>query len=232
MRKILLTFVTLFAVLCPKYIKAQAFFDTSDSPTFFSFSARLGFNTSNKTFPDGQFNLWNNNSWGTGLNVGALANLQFKEYLTLQPGIFFETRSGDYAYLTTYLNYLNKQDTHYEMGHLRGYYITVPVMGVVKFNLAERIKWMVEFGPYFQLALKQTGDNNIAVLYRLPQSTGYSTYKAEHSSMDVGFKMGTGIRVFDHYYVGVHYLAGITKTWKMPEGGRNKSWMFSIGYDF
>ena len=213
-------------------IKAQDFFDTSDAEKFFTFSGRIGFNTSNKTFPSGHFNLWNHNSWGTGFNIGALANLNFKEYLTLQPGIFFESRSGDFAYLTNYLNYYGREDTHYEMGHLRGYYFTIPVMGVVKFNLAEKIKWMVEFGPYLQFSLKQTGLKNVNVLYREPQNSNYSAYIAEHNNVDFGFKMGTGLRVFNHYYIGVHYLAGVCNAWKKPAGGKNKSWEFCIGYDF
>ena len=166
------------------------------------------------------------------MNIGALVNLNFKEYLTLQPGIFFESRSGDYSYLTSYLNYLGKEDNHYELGHIRGYYITIPVMGVVKFNLAETIKWSVEFGPYFQVGLKQTGVNNVTVLYRLPQSNAYSKYTAKHSSVDVGLKMGTGLRFYEHYYVGVHYLAGLCNAWSQPSGGKNKSWAFTVGYDF
>ena len=224
----LLTVITLFST----QVKAQDFFDTSDAPKFFTLSGRIGFNTSNRTFPSGHYNLWNHNSWGTGFNVGVLANLNFKEYLTLQPGLFFESRSGDYAYLTSYLDYASRDQTHYEMGHLRAYYFTIPVMGVVKFNLAERIKWMVEFGPYFQICLKETGQNDVIVLYRQPQSNSYSQYIAEHRDFDVGFKLGTGLRFFDHYYVGVHYLAGACNAWKNPAGGRNKSWEFSIGYDF
>lgn len=213
-------------------VKAQAFFDTSDSSTLFSFGARVGFNTSNKTFPGSHYSLWNHNSWGTGFNIGILANLHFKEYLSLQPGIFFESRSGDFAYLTKYLNFANREDSYYSMGHIRGYYITIPVMGVVKFNLAENIKWLAELGPYFQIAMKQTGTNDIHVLYRLPENNFYSEYKAKTNSVDVGLKIGTGLRFFNHYYVGVHYLAGFCNAWKDPSGGKNKSWEFSIGYDF
>ena len=232
MKKIIIITILSFLLGFNVSLKAQEFFDTEDAPQFFSLSARIGFNTSNKTFPAGHFNLWNHNSWGTGLNIGALANLNFKEYLSLQPGIFFESRSGDYSYLTNYLNYLNEQDTHYEMGHIRGYYITVPVMAIVKFNLAENIKWMVELGPYLQLALKQTGVNNVNVLYRLPQSNTYSSYKANHRSFDAGLKIGTGLRLYEHYYVGVHYMAGLCHAWSLPQGGKNKSWVFSVGYVF
>lgn len=232
MKKILFCLISLFAFWNSGQSYAQPFFDTSDAPVFFSLSGRIGFNTSNRTFPSGHYNLWNHNSWGTGFNIGALANLNFKEFLSLQPGIFFESRSGDYAYLTDYLDYSGKDQSHYEMGHLRAYYFTIPVMGVVKFNLAENIKLMGEFGPYFQVCLKETGQNNIAVLYREPQNNKYSLYIASHRAFDIGLKMGTGLRFYDHYYVGVHYLAGMCNVWRKPAGGKNKSWQFSIGYDF
>lgn len=231
MKKIIISFLFIFSLLGPIASKAQTFFDTSDAPTFFSLSGRLGFNTSNMTFPSGHFNLYNKNSWGTGFNLGVLANLHFKEYLTLQPSLFFNSRSGDYTYLTEYLNMFGDDDTHYEMGHHRGYYLTIPVMGVVKFNIAEKINWLVELGPYLQFSLKQTGINNVSVLYRLPQSNTYSEYVAKYNSFDFGFKMGTGLRFYDHYYIGVHYLAGACNAWKLPSGGKNKSWEFSIGYD-
>lgn len=232
MRKILLIITGIFSLISSSQIKSQEFFDTSDAEKFFTFSARLGFNTSNKTFPSRTFNKWNHNSWGTGLNVGVLANLNFKEYITIQPGLFVESRSGDYSYLTEYINYVGQVDTHYEMGHIRGYYLTVPVMGIFKFNLSEHIKYSLEFGPYFQLGLRQTGVKNVNVIYRLPGSNTYSQYIATHNNIDAGIKLGSGLQFYNHYYIGFHYLIGLCDAWKDPEGGRNKSWVFTLGYDF
>ena len=211
---------------------AQEFFSTADAPKFFTFGARIGFNTSNKTFPNGAFNLWNNNSWGTGFNIGAVAGLNFKDYLTIQPGIFFESRSGNFSYFTEYVDFLGQDRTHYVMGHRRAYYFTIPVLGVVKFNLAENIRWFVEFGPYLQFKLKETGQSDIVVLTRSPFDTEYTQYLATSKSFDFGFKMGTALNFYEHYYIGVHYLAGCCKAWSLPSGGKNKSWEFSIGYNF
>ena len=232
MKKILLSFLFICALFGSSAIKAQEFFDSSDATKFFTFSGRVGFNTSNQTFPSTPYLLWNHNSWGTGFNVGALANLNFKEYLTLQPGIFYESRSGNYSYLSEYIDYNNNLQTHYQLGHIRGYYITVPIMGVVKFNIADNIKWMVEFGPYLQFSLKQKGQDDISVIYRMPQSEHFVEALAKRHSFDFGFKMGTGLRFYDHYYIGVHYLAGVCNVWNVPSGGKNKSWEFSLGYDF
>lgn len=204
----------------------------SDAPSFFSLGVRAGFNTSNRTFPSEAYSLWTNNSWGTGVNLGVVANLNFKEFLSVQPGIFYESRSGNYAYLTQYIDNSNKANTYYEMGHWRGYFFTIPVMVVGKLNLAENIKCLLELGPYFQFKIGSTGLNNINVLYRLPQSNDYDSYVATPSSFDIGLKLGTGLKFFSHYYIGVHYMAGFSNTWKNPAGGKNKSWQFSLGYDF
>lgn len=212
-------------------LNAQEFFDTSRPSNLFNLSVRVGFNTSNRTFPSGAYNAWNHNSWGLGFNMGVVADINIKDYLSIQPGLFYESRSGDFAYLTNYLDIANQTQTHYELGHLRAYYLTVPIMMVFKLNLSSKIKWLIDLGPYYQLKLKETGNYDISVLYRLPESTTYGEYKAENKNYDVGLKIGSGLQFLRHYYIGVHYLAGFMDAWKLPAGGRNKSWEFTIGYE-
>lgn len=236
MKKILISLMIIIGVLGIADMKAQPFFDTSDPDKFVTFGARLGFNTSNRTFPKGNYYNYMMSSWGIGFNAGVVANLNFKEYLTLQPGFFYESRSGNLVNIVDYYKDLNTsypiEATHYEVNHLRAYYFTIPVMGIAKFNLSENIKWSVEFGPYIQFSLKQTGQNNVQMLSPGYQNLGYTQYVAQHHGFDVGLKMGTGLKFYQHYYVGVHYLAGLTNAWKLPSGGKNKSWEFTIGYDF
>ena len=232
MKRLALSIVALAALLIGTPVKAQEFFDTSNAEKFFTFGARLGFNTSNRTFPAGNYTNYMFPSWGIGFNAGVIANINFKEYLTIQPGFFYESRSSDLINIADYLDNEGGKQTYYEKDHLRAYYFTIPIMGIVKFNIADHIKWMVEFGPYFQICLKQTGQNNVMMLYRPSQSDFYAPYVAQHRGVDLGLKMGTGLHFYDHYYVGVHYLAGLCNVWKLPTGGRNKSWMFTVGYDF
>lgn len=219
---------------------AQEFFDTSVAEKTFSIGGRIGFNTSNRTFPKGNYTNEVLTTWGTGFNVGAVANINFREYLTLQPGFFFESRSGKAIENVQY--YMQNEDndnyylnTRFNVSNRRCYYFTIPVMGIVKFNLAENVKWNVEFGPYIQICLKDnSGENGMKLYEYIPEeyATFQIEYPAQARNLDVGFKMGTGLTLFDHYYVGVHYLAGVCKAWKVPDGGRNKSWMFTVGYDF
>lgn len=237
MKKIIFCIISLLT-LGMSSAKAQEFFDTSMASQFFTFGARVGFNTSNRTFPQGNYFNEINTTWGTGFNAGVVANLNFREYLSIQPGIFFESRSNN-LFNAAYENEKgNPYIFLYEKDHMRSFYFTIPVMGIVNFNLADRIKWSVEFGPYFQFSLKQTGSQNDVHLLTYmpdpenPNQINLISYTGKHRSCDVGLKMGTGLQLYEHYYVGVHYLAGLCNAWKLPEGGRNKGWMFTVGYDF
>lgn len=231
MKHLIIPFLVALVFISPNNIAAQAFFDTSEPETFFSLSGRIGFNTSNRTVPTSNVSYYNHESWGTGFNIGALANLNFKEYLTLQPGLFYESRSGNYAYASEYQDIYNPLDVKYVLGHWRAYYFTVPVMGIVKFNLAPNIKISGEFGPYLQFQLKEAG-KGVEYFEYLPLEGQYIHYKAKQKKVDIGLKMGLGFQFYKHYYIGIHYLAGLSHAWNTPVGGKNKSWMFTAGYDF
>ena len=46
-----------------------------------------------------------------------------------------------------------------------------------------------------------------------------------------GLKFGTGIEYDNHYYLGIHYMAGFGDPWKYADvSGRNKAWTFTLGY--
>ena len=46
-------------------------------------------------------------------------------------------------------------------------------------------------------------------------------------------KFGSSLTILNHYTVGFDYLAGWLDAWKGDTlGGRNKGWVFYIGYDF
>ena len=225
-----LTAIVLMSVLLIPALRSEELIDKSDPARFFTLGARLGFNTSNRTFPNTPTTIYNTDNWGTGFDIGLVANLNIKEYLSIQPGFFFESRSGNHAYLYWYYDFFSEYQQYWEMGHSRNFNFTIPVMAVMKFNVMSKIKTSLELGPYFQFSLKDTGED-ILVPYQLPQSTEFSTYYAERSKFDIGIKMGAGVQIRGHYYLGVHYLAGMCNTWKNPKGGHNKGWMFTIGYD-
>lgn len=212
------------------------FFDTGAASQLFTVGARVGVSTSNVSLNKNVFDVWNKNSWGTGFTAGAVADINFKNYLSIQPGVFFESRSGDYAYLCNFIpsGGGNAQNTFTQVGHLRSYNLTIPVLAAVHFNVSEKVRWNVELGPYFQIFLKHKNDNN-CIFPRAFDASGSSLFEPmNQSKADFGFKMGTSLDIYTHYTIGVHYLAGCLNAWKPGQylGGCNKEWTFTIGYNF
>ncbi len=209
------------------------FFSTEPAEQLFNFGVRLGVNASNRTFPKETFSAWNVNSWGSGFNAGVVVNLNMREYISIQPGIFFESRSGNYSYSENYVNNKNESDYFTQLGRLRTYNLIIPVMASFRFNIADNLQWLVEAGPYAQLKLHASDSNKIQVI---DQPTPTSPLKLEYAKSnfaDWGFKLGTGISFNQHYSFGIYYLAGCSKVWKSPlDGGLNKAWTFTLGYDF
>lgn len=212
---------------------ANDFFSTEDAGRLFNFGVRFGVNTSNRTVDKPVFNQWNKNSWGTGIDAGFVVDLNIKDYLSLQPGFFYNSRSGDYAYRFNYINQDDLETVVTQLGHCRAYYFTIPVMGVLHLNAGDNLRWNVEFGPYLQIKLHSKFDNQIDYPLPRPNLMGESLDNAGLKGVDFGFKMGTSLNIYRHYYVGVHYLAGCLNAWNPGAlGGRNKEWSFSVGYDF
>lgn len=230
MKKITASIALAAASILPA--SAVDFFSTADTEDIFDLGVRISVNTSNRTLSDSFASIWNHNSWGTGFDAGVICDINFKEFLSVQPGFFFESRSGAFAYQSTAINeavpYVKTQ-----VGNGREYLFTIPVVASLHFNIADNLRWNVDFGPYLQIKLKSTFDKKFA--YPETWYDGTLEYKSNvrTSKCDVGFKMGTGLDIYRHYYVGVHYLAGMLNPWNPGKlGGHNKEWMFTIGYNF
>ena len=231
MKKLLLSLAVCGATLSAS---AQDFFSTDDPETLFNLGVRVGINTSNRTLSNSIIgNIWNINSWGTGFDAGVVADINFKNYISVQPGFFYETRSGSFVYQGTRFDELGQSYKNTQVGKGREYLFTIPIVASVHFNVLDELRWNVDFGPYFQFKLRSTFDHG----FDYPEATwdGALTYTDDvrTSRCDVGLKMGTSLDIYRHYYVGVHYLAGLCHPWNPGKlGGHNKEWMFTIGYNF
>lgn len=227
MKKILLAASLILSV--SSVASAVEFVSTDKPDELFNLGVRVGINTSNRTINSPIGSTWNVNGWGTGFDAGVVADLNFRDFISVQPGFFFESRSGSFAYKSS----LGNDSELSQMGKGRAYFFTIPVMAVGHFNILEDLRWNVEFGPYFQFKLKSTFDKSFS--YPSAIYDGVLNYYSDvkTSKFDFGFKMGTSLDICNHYYVGVHYVAGMLRAWNYPAlGGRNKEWLFSIGYNF
>lgn len=214
-------------------VSAADFFSTDKPASVFNLGARVGLNTANRTVSDSSVDLWNRNSWGIGFDAGVVADINIKDFISIQPGFFFESRSGSFAYQSA--AYTDAGD-HYvltQLGKGREYFFTIPVLASFHFNITDDLRWDVECGPYLQLKLKSTFDHSFQ--YPWATNSGSIIYlnNVKTSKADFGLKIGTGLNILDDYYIGVHYLAGFLHPWNPGDlGGHNKAWMFTIGYNF
>lgn len=223
---------------------AADFFSTDTPEQLFNLGVRLGVNTSNRTVGEANMPGYNVQGWGTGFDIGVIADLNVRDYLSLQPGVFFESRSNTYTFINAVPTagipaneYLMTQ-----AGTFNSYALTIPVIGSMRFNITDDIRWNVDFGPYvsfmFGSKLKNKVNHNSINNGGIPAAGAEFRQKA--APVDFGFKLGTGLQVLKHYSVGVHYMAGATRAWKDVKtefgrysyGGRTKAWVFTLGYDF
>lgn len=224
----------LFFVALSTSLFGQEFFSTGPASRLFSIGARIGVNSSNRTFPAKAFNQWNVNSWGSGFDIGCVVDLNIRDFFSIQPGIFFETRKNTYAYAHDYYNRQGETKDFTQLGYDRSANITIPLLYSQRFNLSNKLRWIVEAGPYLQfIVYDKNRKDKIQVLE--PQPTPNSELivnGAKAAETDFGFKIGTGFTFKYKYSIFVHYLAGCKDAWTFPmKGGHNKAWVFSIGYD-
>ena len=214
------------------------FFSTDQPDQLFNFGVRLGVNTSNRTVAKKAIDGYNVQSWGTGFDLGVTADINFRDYISVQPGIFFESRSGNYTFVSPIAEIANTSITAMQAGHLRSYAFTIPVVGSLHLNVTNDIRWNADFGPYVSFLLGSSMKDK--VLQYTAFGATEQVFSQKPATIDFGFKLGTGLQILKHYYVGVHYMAGATKAWKDFKidsntirrfGGRTKAWVFTIGYD-
>lgn len=231
MKKGLLTIALTLAAFLPG--KAADFFSTEDASDLFNLGARIGVNTSNRTISNSVASIWNHNAWGTGFDAGAVCDINFKNFISVQPGFFYESRSGAFTYQNTAYTPTGDPYVKTQIGKGREYLFTIPVVASFHFNILDELRWNVDCGPYLQIKLKSTFDHK----FQYPEATvsGGIEYfdDVRTAKCDFGFKFGTGLDIYQHYYIGVHYLAGFLNAWNPGKlGGHNKEWLFTIGYNF
>lgn len=246
MKKIALSIIVVFVAALSS--SAQVFIDTNETYKPISIGLRVGGNTSNlstnyeSVIPDMG---WNHTQWRGGFTLGTVLDVRLRNFIALQTGLFVETRSCRYHYLQASLvdDYMSAYDGEYESN-----YWQVPLMLSFRVNWGYSTVFVFDIGPYFAWGFG--GDNAYSIYTtRGDDATDYDITQMKvdgdffgkggvAKSYDWGFKMGVGIELSEHYYIGAHYLAGCRNVMKQYPGfegwasGRNKAWSFTVGYNF
>lgn len=244
MKKIFLTLAVLSAAVLPSTLCAQSFVDKSASDSYLNFGVRVGLTSSNLSTDIPEIGENSDFSWRNGFTAGVAVDINFRNYFSIQPGFFFENRSHNYTLIE---HDPVSQSLKNEIGHTRYYAFTVPVLASFHFNLTGNLRWNVELGPYFSFGTGDGKDEVEQIFVSVPAgvagvytcTTGKRDYYGDgdwqHRSFDWGLKIGTGIRLLDHFTFHIHYQRGFRnasanyrQNWEMF----NKNWTFAVGYDF
>ncbi|MDE5870033.1 MAG: PorT family protein, partial [Muribaculaceae bacterium] len=195
----LLISAVLFSVIA---INAGAtdFFSTGKSDDLFTIGARLGINTSNRTVDKNAAGSYNFQSWGTGFTAGVTASINIRDYLSIEPGLFFESRSGHSSF-TSFPIPLDNGTTCYvtQSAHRHTYNFNIPVLASMRFNVTQGLRWHVDFGPYVAFTLKSKLENK-ELLSTRPDLDNEVPFSAKAAPVDFGFNMGTALEIIGRYY--------------------------------
>ena len=222
--------------------------DKSASSSLLDFGVRAGWNTSGQSVSLDDVPGKVNFDLGSGFTIGAVADLNVRNFFSIQPGVFYENRSFDYSIID---NRPSQQTIHSIYGHTRFNLISIPVLASFKFNISNTVKWFVEAGPYF--AFGMGGDDDVeeisaSVASSTTGGTSQYIYKPytrdyygndldqsewQHEKFHWGLKAGTGLKMFKHFVVGIHYQFGFNNISRSPSRHINEqSASLTFGYDF
>lgn len=234
MKRVLLI-ISLFMGVIPA-VHAK-FFSTAPASDIIQIGVRAGLNTSTQTIDRDNFPNWSSSGWGTGFQLGVDVPVGILDFLSIQPGLYYQLRSGDYS--------VSSSTQTAQMGHYSMSYISIPVTVQVNFNLNDRLRWGVEAGPYFSWRIGS--HHSSAVISPVPvtiegsdgvtvtpgENITYNVGTMSKQKKDYGMKIGTYF-LFNHkWYAGLHYYAGMTRVYKNKDlGGSNLLWALSVGYNF
>ena len=219
---------------------ASDFFSTDECPNMFTFGARVGVNTSNRTLGAKAIeDAYHYESWGTGIDLGITVDINLRDYISIQPGFFYESRSGHYTLMGVSPDegYAGQFSEIAQTGKRTSHNFTIPVMAAFHFNVTDNLRWNVEAGPYVSFVFSSRLKNKRFVVNGTADTPLFSQKPAP---FDFGVKMGTGLEILGHYCISAHYMAGCIDAWKSSTvgnltksyGGVTKAWVFSLGYKF
>lgn len=230
MRKILsILTVAIFMVVANISANATDFFDKGKPKQLIGIGVRAGINRSGLNWSETGLSQPIFNKDCTGFDLGAVVNLNIRNYFTIQPGFIFQNKAHD--------AYFNESDLGISKLHARYYSVQIPIMFQFNFNLAKAVRWSVAAGPVISFGL---GGNNT---FTTENGTFKDNYYGKNEIIfamkrsKVRMDFGTSFTFAKHYVVGftyhvgcgneLYYVGDIPKIKARPHG-----FSVVVGYDF
>ena len=242
-------------------VSAQFTINTAHPERVITVGVRAGGNVSNTSSNESDLlpaiNMYDG-EWKGGFTMGVVADLNIREYISIQPGVFYSSASHgfkrmsigrtlpteEYPVGTDYATATSSSST--------AHYFQVPLLVSFKVEAGPKIKLIAEAGPYFAWGLGGHEKYSIKNFDGSPAGGATPTHKRDYfgrggisRTYDWGFKMGVGV-MFDRISINAHYLAGCRDVLRPSAcndpnadpmilagvDGYNKMWQFTLGYNF
>lgn len=187
-------------------------------------------------------------AWKPGFMVGAVVDISMTSFLALQPGFFYDYRHSTYETMTEFSYSPGAGEPEASMarranGSITTNWFHIPVLFSFRYSPLKALELQADFGPYMSLGLG--GRDSYTVTDFSGDMPGSKSPKVKEDAFgkgdaryfraDWGFKMGVGLEICKHYYVGVHYLAGarnIARNKAVVSKSDTRAWQFAVGYNF
>lgn len=186
---------------------------STSSMAQWSFGVKAGVNSSTVSKPLEEV-IDAHHRWG--VLIGGMASYQLNRDFDLQGELFYAKRGFKTDIYVDLSEEAKPKDWYFDL-----HYIDMPIM--LKYHPLGSIVY-AEMGP-------QVG-------YLIDSKNEIKDYDEETNiddntnKLDFGFVGGVGVDVTQHLSVGARYYLGLTKSWKGFDGGKNRSFEFSVGYWF
>lgn len=251
MKRLLSAILILAGCLQASAVGNVPFFDTSRPDKVITFGLRAGMNSSGvaTNYMSKQPELIQSNFyWHSGVQAGAVADLNIRKFLAVGVGFFWERHGYDASMMaaTAEEDYMGSQFTRVRYNDVH-----IPVLLSWRFNILPQAAWSVDFGPYFSYGVSGTKkadsyiafgeeDGQLVFDHNIDNQKYFEANTRDFlavNRLDIGMKIGTGLTFFNHYTIGVYYQRSVKNNAKNYEGGadyrlRNCSWSVNLGYNF
>lgn len=185
---------------------------------------------------------------GCGVGLGASAQLVFRDFFAL--GTSLDVLALNNVYSMTLIDIDGNGTQNSVFVSNRAYCANIPIFASIRFNISDNVRWNVDAGCYFSLGFGgyQKADTYTTMLNDLGQMvTKYEKYEwdyynEEHplvngfDDFDFGLMVGSGLRLYDHYNIGLEARFGTknasTNVGIIRPNVRNHFLAMKIGYQF
>ena len=175
--------------------------------------------------------------WHAGFTAGAVVDIKMLKWFAIQPGFLYDYRVCDYYTSGNYSSSDNLEQTYTMKGQMVTNHFQVPVLFSFRYQPFKWLEAQGDIGPFVSWGIgghydKYKRDDSLNFDEKAPC---YGGHRSLMFRLDWGFKMGIGLEIARHYYIGAHYLAGVrnvAKNKEMMRGAHSREWNFCLGYNF